>query len=157
MKQHGFTLLELIIVIVVLGILAVTAAPQLINFSRDADKAAVEGLSAALREGTDMTNFRARIRQLDQQETACLDGKYDSNDNSCSNNGILIRYGYPVAKIDNLHRVATLNNWHASEQSAGGNTIAFARTEALRQNNCYVSYGYGGSGAPVIQLVTDGC
>lgn len=157
MKQHGFTLLELIIVIVVVGILAVIAAPQFSNFSRDADKAAAEGLSAAIRAGTDMTHFRARIRQLDQQEMACLDGKYDSNDNSCSNNGILIRYGYPVADIDNLHRIATLDDWHASEQSAGGNAIAFARTEALRQSNCYVSYGYSGSGAPVIQLVTDGC
>ena len=35
-NQKGFTLIELIIVIVVLGILAVTAAPQFFNFSGDA-------------------------------------------------------------------------------------------------------------------------
>lgn len=157
MKQQGFTLIELIIVIVILGILAVAAAPQFFNFSTDADKAAVKSLSAALRAGTDMTHYRAAIRQLDDQQTACLDGKYDSNDNSCSNNGILIRYGYPVASTTNLSRIATLDDWNASEQSAGGDTIAFARTEALREEGCYVSYGYNGSGAPVIELVTDGC
>jgi prepilin-type N-terminal cleavage/methylation domain-containing protein len=157
MNQRGFTLLELIIVIVVLGILAVAAAPQFINFTRDADKVAVEGLSAALRAGTDVTHYRANVRQLEQQQTACLDGKYDSTTNGCTDNGILLRYGYPVASSANLNRVATLDDWHASEQSAGGNAIAFARTEELRQNNCYVSYAYSGSGAPVIELVTDGC
>ena len=44
----GFTLIELIIVIVVLGILAVTAAPKLLNVQKDAQAGALEGLNAAL-------------------------------------------------------------------------------------------------------------
>ncbi|RUO42830.1 MSHA biogenesis protein MshA [Aliidiomarina taiwanensis] len=47
-KQNGFTLIELIIVIVILGILAVTAAPKFFDFSSDARKSTLKGLKAAL-------------------------------------------------------------------------------------------------------------
>ncbi len=35
-KNKGFTLIELVVVIVILGILAVTAAPKFLGISRDA-------------------------------------------------------------------------------------------------------------------------
>lgn len=47
-KEHGFTLIELIIVIVILGILAVTAAPRFFDFSKDARISTLGGLKAAL-------------------------------------------------------------------------------------------------------------
>ena len=51
MKQQGFTLIELIIVIVILGILSVTAAPRFIDFQGDARKATLQGVKAALDGG----------------------------------------------------------------------------------------------------------
>ena len=36
-RQQGFTLIELIVVIVILGILAVTAAPKFMNLTSDAN------------------------------------------------------------------------------------------------------------------------
>lgn len=47
-KQQGFTLIELVVVIIILGILAVTAAPKFINLQSDARKSTVEGVKAAL-------------------------------------------------------------------------------------------------------------
>lgn len=47
-RQSGFTLIELIIVIVILGILAVVAAPRFVDFSDDAEQAAINGLAASL-------------------------------------------------------------------------------------------------------------
>jgi len=44
-KQRGFSLIELIIVIVILSLLAVTALPRFLNVSEQAEDAAVEGVA----------------------------------------------------------------------------------------------------------------
>lgn len=47
-NTNGFTLIELIIVIVVLGVLAVIAAPKFISLSEEAQRASIQGLKAAI-------------------------------------------------------------------------------------------------------------
>lgn len=63
-KTSGFTLIELIIVIVILGILAVTAAPRFIDISSDARIATLEGMLAAIRGGTNLAAAKAQIEGI---------------------------------------------------------------------------------------------
>ena len=51
-QQSGFTLIELIMVIVVLAALAVSAIPRYVDLQQEADQASVDGVSGALAAGS---------------------------------------------------------------------------------------------------------
>jgi len=60
-KNAGFTLIELVIVIIVLGILAATAVPKFINLQDDARASVVKGAEAAIHSAANMVFAKSAI------------------------------------------------------------------------------------------------
>ena len=68
-NKHGFTIIELIIVIVILGVLSVTAAPFFIDVSTDARLAKLDALEGSMRSASSMVNYKARIENKTDCDT----------------------------------------------------------------------------------------
>ncbi|MCT8987995.1 pilin [Shewanella phaeophyticola] len=85
-KQQGFSLIELVIVIVILGLLAATAIPRFLNVTDDAEDASVDGVAGGL--ATAVSFVRAQWEVDGRRNTSVvLDGTTISLDS---------RFGFPT-------------------------------------------------------------
>ena len=90
MKQKGFTLIELVVVIVVLGVIAVTAAPKFLSSQDDARDAVFVSVIAAFEDGMDIAMSKHKIEG--EPESIEINGE------TISFMEMLVPQEYPTAK-----------------------------------------------------------
>lgn len=97
-KSKGFTLIELVIVIIVLGILAATAAPKFINLRQDSKAATLAAVKGSMESALNLVYAKAVIKG---QATGA--GEIDINGTK-----VPLYNGYP--SVDGSNSLDTLNN-----------------------------------------------
>ncbi|GCF89952.1 type II secretion system protein [Shewanella sp. M-Br] len=72
-RQQGFTLIELVVVIIILGILAVTAAPKFINLQGDARASTIQGMKGAIQGANSLIYSKAALLGIERAATGSVD------------------------------------------------------------------------------------
>jgi len=164
-RQGGFTLIELVVVIVILGILAVTAAPRFLNLQGDARVSALQGLKGAIDGAAGIVYGKAAIAGIENQASTATTPPTVGDENITTN------YGYPTADEDGI--VAAVKgfdeDWaYASVGDPATSLVATFLTDSITSSSdsdaiiateCYVTYTAATSDSEASTIVTDtdGC
>ena len=105
-KQEGFTLIELIVVIVILGILAVTAAPKFIDLQGDARASTLQGLAGAMKGAATLVHGKALVANKVSSEAqyVCIGSTSQSSCSPSSKDAVRVKCGFPDATEDGILR-----------------------------------------------------
>lgn len=152
-RQSGFTLLELVIVIVVLGILAALAIPRFISLQREARIAVVDSLFNSVRSGSNVIYAKSAAAGLSDLATSSVD-----IDGAGPLGAINTRFGYPQATGADI--TLLFDNLSARYNFTGGGTGNATLTINLDGiPTCAVTYTSSSAAGvvPVISRNITGC
>lgn len=159
-RDHGFTLIELAIVVLIIAIVAAAAMPRLFNLGRDARVARAEAAHNAVRAAAQITRMAALVRNSLGDGTQAADSEVLLD-------GIKVRtnYGYPEASAAGIITAAAIAPAADALQihgggAAAGSTLTFQVHGARTPQRCgfsYTSPATAGQAPKISALDTAGC
>jgi MSHA pilin protein MshA len=142
-KQAGFTLIELIIVIIILGILAAYAIPKYMTIDKEARISVVRGLEGSVRAAADMVHSIAVARGVTGGSVNIGQVNVD------------LTNMYPSASTTGIN--AALSDTSGFTLDAAGSLVTFKKIGASTDvNTCGVTYDTSTT-PPTIGSVNGGC
>ncbi len=169
-RYKGFTLIELVVVIVILGILAVVAMPKFLNLQRDARIADLKGAEGALKSANGIVYGKAAIKGVANLEYNNFNNSNDSN-LIVDGRRVDLHYGYIKASKWNIQTIMNLSSddWNIKGTSGlfgkvymtpkGAPGFKAADVNGIEQSKCYLAYYFTKQNytIPTYELETDGC
>jgi MSHA pilin protein MshA len=149
-KQAGFTLVELVVVIVILGLLAATALPKFINVTNQARGASVQGVAGGLRSAAALAQSQYVLNGVNTATAVTMGGTAVTVLSETANVG---RGGRPVTTAAGIT---------AAMPNPDGFTVTFTATTATYRPTvggsatCQAVYTAASTVDPVVETIT-GC
>lgn len=137
-NNGGFTLIELIVVIVILGILAVTAAPKFIDLQSDARLATLNGMKAAINSAVSLTYGKSLVKGVEK----------DASGSKVWINGeeVEVCYGYPCAEATKIQKVLDIGEFNkCGANSTPTGDWCYEEQTDTKKINIYIANGYSTS------------
>ena len=144
--EAGFTLIELIVVILILGILGATIAPKFFNLGGSARTVAVKTLAGSLTSASQMARALQGAAGLTAGATISVEGV---------NIGMVL--GYPA--MTGIANAISYDRTTFSTVSVSATNVSFVVSSASTTANCAASYSppTAAGNVPTIVFTTTGC